>query len=222
MPGIHDEVHTDAHGAATTVCARLAKLLGGAVSHRSAAKRCRQLLYDLALPDTFTIDELCDKVEIYRGGRKILRRATHLDGTTPTGLLVATADVDMILYPVNTTPLHQIHITAHELGHALLKHEGRKTAVSAAEYSHAVLDPLDAIVQRKPSSPLAHALIKTMLGRTTYTDEQEFEAELFATMAMVARAPRSHSVAQRNAVPLPAGLRSLFEMPSLVSTPPRA
>jgi hypothetical protein len=164
-------VHTTAH-------AHITRLIEGERARRSAGSRCRKVLRELNLPASFTIDDLFAKAEIYRGGRKILRRATHFDGTTPNGMFVATTDVDLILYPVNTSMLHQLHIIAHELGHMLLGHGGRKTKVSAAEYSHAVLDPLDAIVQRKLGSKLAPALIQNMLRRSTYTDDKEREAEL--------------------------------------------
>jgi len=180
---------------------RLLLGLRSVVRARAARQRCKRLLEQLGLPADFTADDLVAEVVRYRGGRRILIRGVDLEGSTPCGMHVVTTDVDIVLYPRNTTGLHQLHIITHELAHILFGHAGMVTAVSAAEYSHAVLRPVDLLSAR--ASDGSPKLIRELLGRSVYDDAREHEAELFATMALVQRSGRPaesssfHSLRQR-------------------------
>ena len=161
-----------------------------AVAHaRAVHHRCRRLLAELRLPTDFSADDLVAEVVKHRGGRRILVRAIDLDGGAPCGMYVATTDFDIVLFPRNTTSLHQLHIITHELAHILFEHSGLVTSVSAAEYSHAVLRPIDLLSAR--ASGVSPKLIRRLLGRSVYDDAREHEAELFATMALVQRSSPS-------------------------------
>lgn len=97
-------------------------------------------------------------------------------------MLIATAGVDYIFHAAGTTPLHAQHIAMHEVGHLVLDHGadpeatvGRPERLSLAE---------QAVVQTLlPSLP--PAVIRRVLGRTTYSDPIEREVELFASMLLV-------------------------------------
>ncbi|WP_069811740.1 hypothetical protein [Streptomyces sp. TP-A0874] len=113
---------------------------------------------------------------------------------SPCGLLVSTERVDYILYSADTTPLHQQHILLHEVAHLLCAHRdpGR------GEFTGVVLPNLDS------------ALVRRVLGRTVYTDPQEQEAELVASLILA-------RIVREDRAPVPAGecrpgLWSLFTL----------
>ncbi|MER6523961.1 ParH-like protein [Streptomyces sp. NPDC001508] len=119
----------------------------------------------------------------------------------PCGLLVTTDRADRILYPADTTPLHQQHIQLHEVAHLLCGH--RETSPAAASAAQVLLPHLPA------------SLVQRVLGRTVYTEPQEEEAELVASLILNRAAQR---VRTGTALPSPAGpeearLRSLFGSP---------
>ncbi|MFC1419045.1 ParH-like protein [Streptacidiphilus cavernicola] len=104
-----------------------------------------------------------------RGRRIELMPVTARDDL-PCGLLIATGQADYILYNADTEPLHRRHILTHEFAHLLFDHVG-STAVKLA--SAKVLMP-----------HLAPSLVERVLGRTVYTEPQEQEAELLASMIL--------------------------------------
>ncbi|MGW8763458.1 hypothetical protein ACWGN5_13255 [Streptomyces sp. NPDC055815] len=87
------------------------------------------------------------------------------------GLLVSLGDADHIFYESSTNALHQKHIILHELAHLLLGHGSTAddTASLGVERLFPGLDP---------------AMVRRLLarGRTDYSQVQEREAELLATM----------------------------------------
>ncbi|MEU9026695.1 hypothetical protein AB0D46_03985 [Streptomyces sp. NPDC048383] len=110
------------------------------------------------LPHPFSLDGLCARVAEQRG------RPIRLHPLPPEaaesgvcGLWVGTATVDHVFYEARTTPLHREHIVLHELGHILFGHHSLDAEESA---------------DRAP----------VVLGRTNYTNLQEREAELLASM----------------------------------------
>lgn len=86
----------------------------------------------------------------------------------PCGLLITTDRADCILYAADTSPLHQQHILLHEAAHIICGHV--ETAPAAAT---GVLLP-----------HLPPALVRRVLGRTVYTEPQEREAELVASLIL--------------------------------------
>lgn len=124
-------------------------------------KRCENILSHLDLTHPFCLDTLCDRIAEQRG-RPIRLHPLPKEAAESgvCGLWVGTASIDYVFYEAQTTPLHREHIVLHELGHILFGHhslEGEETAAGAP----------------------------TVLGRTSYTTQQEQEAELLASMIRI-------------------------------------
>ncbi|MFF7454557.1 ParH-like protein [Kitasatospora sp. NPDC008115] len=121
------------------------------------------------LPEPFGIPALAEALA-RRRGRPI--ELIPLSGPVhaPCGALVSTDRADYIGYPVDTTALHQQHIVLHEIGHLLCGHTGGAGLSSAAA---------DALLPRLPGE-----LVHRVLGRSAYSERQEQEAELVASLAL--------------------------------------
>lgn len=147
----------------------------------AARQRCIKVARQIASPAPLTFDQMIDNAARHRH-RPITPVGTDLDGTTPCGILITTNERDLILYPNSATPLHRKHIVAHEIGHLMLGHTG----------THKFQDDL----LRRLTPNLSQDLIRRLLGRTTYEDRQEREAEVFATVLLTTAAEqdRPHSV----------------------------
>ena len=138
------------------------------IRRSSSERRCRNLVHQLDMPTPFRIEGLVANVAARRG-RPIHMQATDLKAA-PCGLWVAHRDADYIYYEAQTTPRHQAHIVAHELGHMELDHDGQP--VFAEELASLIAPHLDP------------ALIRRVLGRGSYSQEAEREAETFASLVM--------------------------------------
>lgn len=85
------------------------------------------------------------------------------------GLWLECADSDVIAYYPGTTEFHIDHIVAHETGHMVLGHGGGAGDSSGIRRLLPNIDP---------------ALIRRVLGRGEFADDQEAEAELFADLLL--------------------------------------
>ncbi|MGA4848549.1 hypothetical protein ACOBQB_20650 [Streptomyces sp. G5(2025)] len=81
---------------------------------------------------------------------------------------LSTGEADYIFYEPNTSRLHSEHIILHELGHILGDHTQNLRADTTL------------IARLMPN--LDPNTVKRVLGRASYTTEQEQEAELFASL----------------------------------------
>jgi hypothetical protein len=87
----------------------------------------------------------------------------------PCGLWVATDIADYLFYERSTSRLHQDLIILHEVGHLILEH--RSAEVLDGELAGVLgLDP---------------ELVGRVLGRMTYSSEEEQEAEMIASLVLV-------------------------------------
>lgn len=104
-----------------------------------------------------------------RRGRPIELVPIHALPASPCGLLLSTDHADYLCYAVNTSPLHREHILLHEAGHLVCGHTGPSTvdALPAALLPH-----------------LSGELVRRVLGRTSFDDVQERQAELFASLVL--------------------------------------
>lgn len=128
-------------------------------------------------------------------GRPIELIAVPARPDAPCGLLITTARADYVMYAADTTPLHQQHILLHEAAHLVCGHHDR--AVAGGDAAAVLLPNLPA------------SLVKAVLGRTVYTEPQEREAELVASL-LRCRAERDAAVPP----PQPrTRLQSLFDAP---------
>jgi hypothetical protein len=133
------------------------------------------------MPAPFRPDTFVRAVAEHRDRRIELMPVPATAGA-PCGLLMTTDRADYILYPVDTTELHQQHILMHEVAHLLCGHTG------TAE--------IDAAATRALMPNLSPELVRRVLGRTVYTETEEHEAELLASLIAqrAARLPRRPSV----------------------------
>jgi hypothetical protein len=94
---------------------------------------------------------------------------------SPCGLWLAFDDEDVILHETGTTDYHIDQIVGHEIGHILLDH-GRSAS-----------RPCDAAVcQALPD--LDPDTVRAVLGRGDYASDQERDAEMFASLLLIAAA----------------------------------
>lgn len=138
-------------------------------TERELRRRCERLLDELAAPAGTDVRALCALVG-RRQGKPIHLLAESLPAQSPCGLAVRTQRFDAIFYERHTTPLHQEHIIGHELGHILCGHA--TAPVIDPEASRLLLPDLDP------------ALVQAVLGRTNYTEVQEREAEMIASLIL--------------------------------------
>jgi hypothetical protein len=144
------------------------------MTDRDLRRRCQEKIKTLHIPRPFSIDQLRAELEHQRA-RALQFTPIRTRPGTPCGLWIALAKADYIFYEQDTTPLHQLHIIGHETGHMLLDHHG--THITSDELIQLLLPSLD------PD------LIRSVLGRTTYTDAEEHEAETFASLLLKRIAP---------------------------------
>ncbi|MEU5613551.1 ParH-like protein [Streptomyces sparsogenes] len=163
-------------------------------------QRCRRLVDGLDLPTPFDMDEFIGRLARTRG-RPIDLMPVAARPHLPCGLLVTTDRADRILYPADTTPLHQQHIQLHEVAHLLCGHHETSPAASSAA---------EVLLPHLPAS-----LVQRVLGRTVYTEPQEEEAELVASLILhrAAELDRADAARRSSTGPEEARLRSLFGSP---------
>ncbi|MGW2864788.1 ParH-like protein [Streptomyces sp. NPDC001205] len=130
---------------------------------RDRLRRCRSIANALDLPVPFDAAQLIATMAEQRG-RPIELMPTRWQPGVPCGLLVSAEQADYIAYAADTAPLHRQHILVHELSHLLCGHDG-------------TLSP-------ELTPHLSAGLVRSVLGRTVYSDPQEQEAELLASLIL--------------------------------------
>lgn len=134
---------------------------------KALRQRCHRLVEALSLPRPFDAAAFIATLARERGRPIELIPVTGRPNM-PCGLLVTTDRAECILYAADTTALHQQHILLHEAAHIICgHHEG--------PLSHS-----PAVRMLLPSLPAS--LVERVLGRTVYTEPQEREAELVASL----------------------------------------
>ncbi|SES47368.1 protein of unknown function [Streptomyces sp. yr375] len=155
---------------------------------------CAEVVRQLDVPDPFDINVLVDRLERQRQ-KPISLLPVPLNATGgPSGLWVATGEVDYVLYHQSTTARHQRHIVLHEIGHMLCGHES--TPANQDEVARLLMPSLDP------------ELVRLVLGRTEYDRDEERAAELIASLI-----PLQAS----SAAPQPSADRKPSEVTALVS-----
>jgi hypothetical protein len=120
----------------------------------------------LEIPSPFDVEAFCAAVGRARG-REILRLGRPLpEGLY--GLWFSTPARDYVVHESRTSALHQVHITLHELSHLLCGHHA--APVMDDELSRLLMPDLDP------------GLVRRVLARTRYSDVEEQEAELVASL----------------------------------------
>ncbi|WBO68678.1 ParH-like protein [Streptomyces camelliae] len=160
-------------------------------------KRHRRRVQALSLPRPFDAAVFIAALAAERGRPiDLVPVAGRTD--TPCGLLVTTDRADCIVYAADTTALHQQHILLHEAAHLICGHHEAPPSLSPAAR---VLLP-----------NLPPSLVERVLGRTVYTEPQEREAELVASLIRC-RAAREDSLTAASEVPDGSRLATLLTAP---------
>jgi hypothetical protein len=136
-------------------------------------KRAREVADAVTLPEPFDAETFVASLAAGRGRPIELMPVSAPEGA-PCGLLMSTDRADYILYPTTTTALHRQHILLHEVGHLLCGHTGPAGGADGVA--------LDAAAGRQLMPSLSPELVRRVLGRTTYTEVEEREAELVASL----------------------------------------
>ena len=128
---------------------------------------CEDRIDRLNLPHRFSTEQLRDAIALLRDKPIILKPLSTLGATdAPCGIRLELPEADLLFYEESTSLLHQRHILTHELCHVLCDHPG--SLQLDAEATH----PLN----------FNPTLVLRMSGRTSYTTEDEREAEMMATL----------------------------------------
>jgi hypothetical protein len=138
--------------------------------------RCEAVLADVYIPQPFDLGEFADHIG-KRRGRPILLLPIAMSPQSPSGMWIHGERCDAIAYEQATTPLHQNHIALHEIGHLLCGHQAG--------------DDLDGRHLRRLFPSLDAALVHRMLARTSYSTDEEQEAEMLASLILQRSGPPS-------------------------------
>ncbi|WP_370420634.1 hypothetical protein AB8O64_20990 [Streptomyces sp. QH1-20] len=134
---------------------------------RRVRQRCESVLDALDLPRPFTMNALLDHLSRRRDRPVVVQPLPGVGGPgAPCGLWLATGTTDYICFEPSTSPLHREQIIFHECAHVL--------------FGHRLGADLPGIGELLPD--LGPSLIRRALGRTTYTNTQEAEAEMLASL----------------------------------------
>nr|WP_240942467.1 hypothetical protein [Planosporangium thailandense] len=114
------------------------------------------------------MDEFIARLAARRGRRIELHPEDYVPGGV-CGIWLKLAEADIIVY-ARTALLHQEHIVLHEVGHMLSDHRGQ--AGREEDLMRILLPDLDP------------AMVQSLLKRSSYTDAEEQEAELLATLIL--------------------------------------
>ncbi|OEJ21022.1 hypothetical protein [Streptomyces subrutilus] len=139
------------------------------MNDKELRRYCTGKVKELEIPERSDVNALCDLLEQRRGRPITLLEVPMPTGAgKPCGLWVATDDEDYICYQQYTTQAHQEHIIRHELGHMVCEH------VAAPVMPDEVAQLL--------MPTLAPVLVRSVLGRTQYSNAEERAAELVASL----------------------------------------
>lgn len=137
------------------------------MNREQSRRECEALVDAIDLPDPFDLAEMCARLGRDLGRPIVLMSHAMVVGGL-CGTWMRTAQADYVFYEQDTSRLHQQHIVFHELGHLLRRHEPVKI--------------LDADLARIMAPTLRPAEGFRVLGRDSYSDDDEFDAELIATL----------------------------------------
>ncbi|ANP52045.1 hypothetical protein J2Z21_009273 [Streptomyces griseochromogenes] len=153
------------------------------MNDKELRRYCALVVQKLEIPERADVNALCDRLEDLRDRPiSLLEVAMPTGSGRPCGLWVATDEEDYILYQKYTTQAHQQHIVRHELGHMVCGHEA------------APVMPDEVVRLLMPT--LRPELVRSVLGRTQYSNEEEKAAELVASLMPVEAVATGHRLSE--------------------------
>lgn len=139
------------------------------MNNKELRRYCTDVVKSLGIPERADVNALCDRMEELRGRPiSLIELPLPTGAGKPCGLWLSTDDADYIGYQKYTTQAHQQHIIRHELGHMVCGHEASPVM------------PDEVIRLLMPT--LSPDLVRSVLGRTQYSNEEERAAELVASL----------------------------------------
>lgn len=139
----------------------------------------------LPIPTAWDRDAFVQQVAEMRGRPiRLVPVETAFLADSPCGLWVARDHDDVIVHERGTSDYHIDQIVCHEIGHMLLGHrsgtprENREDTIESA--------------WRRLLPDVSPESVHAVLGRKDYGDDQEREAEMFASLLMIATEEQAH------------------------------
>lgn len=111
---------------------------------------------------------------------RLIPTSTTALADSPCGLWLACDEEDLILHEIGTTDYHIDQIVGHEIGHILLDHGRSGGHGFGRAHGHKV--------SRQALPDIDPATVRAVLGRSDYASEQERDAEMFASLLLIAAA----------------------------------
>ncbi|MBF6332325.1 hypothetical protein [Nocardia transvalensis] len=142
----------------------------------TSARRIKEVLARLPIPEPWDRNRFVQNVAALRG-RPITLIPTQMLGVadSPCGLWLVREHDDVVIHEGSTSEYHVDQIVCHEIGHMVLGHD-RANPGGGADYP----------MFRSALPDLDPTTVRAVLGRSGYSNSLEREAELFATMLIVA------------------------------------
>jgi hypothetical protein len=131
-------------------------------------RRCQQRLDGLQLPMPFTLAAFVEGLAKSRGRPLVIVDLPSFEDGGPSGAWIATDGADYVFVDRAARSLHRQHIVLHELAHMVFDH---REALALSRADAATLLP-----------DISNKTVARILGRSRYTETEEREAELLATM----------------------------------------
>jgi Zn-dependent peptidase ImmA (M78 family) len=124
-------------------------------------------LRNLDLPIPFEVHAFCRRLAARRAREIVLEPVANAAG--PHGLWLAGDNADFVFYQQHTSPAHQDHIILHELCHLLCDHRA---------------ELWQELPRQRLMPDLQPETVQRVLSRASYSDDQEREAELLASLIL--------------------------------------
>lgn len=135
---------------------------------------------ELPIPIPWQRDVFIDNIAALRNRPiRLVPTDTAILADSPCGLWVASDSVDVIMHEAGTSDYHIDQIVCHEIGHMLLGHGRGRTP----DHDFRSFDALDHILP-----DIDPSTVRAFLGRSDFHVEHERDAEMFASMVMIAAA----------------------------------
>lgn len=139
------------------------------------------LARELPIPVPWDRDIFIENLAVMRGRAiRLIPTDTAALADSPCGLWLACDDEDLILHEMGTTEYHIDQIVGHEVGHILLAHgqngEDRFDTARSRKLFRQALPDID------------FEAVRAVLGRRDYANDEERDAEMFASLLMIAAA----------------------------------